>query len=99
MDRAGGFRRDMTRNAIGPGELPKQPQHSVSAALDIRKTFGIRAFEVGVRDQSRTAMTGPDDIDHVQIAFFNQAIEMDIDEVKPGGGAPMSKQTGLDVID
>src|SRR5205807_3587810 len=36
MDRPGSFRRHMTRDAIRPRELPKQPLQAVSAALDIR---------------------------------------------------------------
>ena len=49
-------------------------------------------------DQSRTAMTGADDIDHVEVVFFDQAIEVDIDEVEPSSGAPMPEQTRLDVF-
>src|ERR1035437_9197059 len=44
-------------------------------------------------------MAGPDDIDHVQIALFDQTVEMDIDEVVPGGSAPMPKQTRFDVFE
>ena len=79
----------MTRNAIRPGELPKEPQHPVSAALDIRKALGVGAFEIAMRHQPRTAMTRADDINHVQIVFFDQPVQMDINEVEPGGGAPM----------
>src|SRR5665648_394313 len=99
MDRTWRFRRDVAWNAIGPGELPKQPQHPVSAALDIRKSLRIGAFEIAMRDQPRTAVAGPDNIDHVQIALFDQTVEMDIDEVEPGGSAPMPKQTRFDVFE
>jgi hypothetical protein len=64
-DRSGRFRRDMTRDAIRPGELPKQPLQPVSAALDIRISLGLGAYEIAMRYQPRTAMTGADDIDHV----------------------------------
>src|SRR5664279_1234411 len=99
MDRTWRFRCDVAWNAIGPGELPKQPQHPVSAALDIRKSLRIGAFEIAMRDQPRTAVAGPDDIDHVQIALFDQTVEMDIDEVEPGGSPPMPKQTRFDVFE
>ena len=52
-----------------------------------------------MRDQPRTAMAGPDDIDHVQIALFDQTVEMDINEVEPGGGTPMPEQTRFDVFE
>ena len=44
-------------------------------------------------------MAGPDDIDHVQIALFDQTVEMDIDEVEPGGSTPMPKQSRFDVFE
>ena len=99
MDRARRFRRDMTGNAVRPGELPKQPLQSVSAALDIRIALGVGPFEIAMRHQPRTAMTGADDIDHVQIVFFDQPVQVHIDEVQPGRGAPMPEQTGLDVLE
>ena len=52
-----------------------------------------------MRHQPRTAMAGADDINHVQIVFFDQPVEMDINEVEPGGGTPMPKQTGFDVFE
>ena len=70
MDRAGRFRRDMTGNAVRPGELAKQPLQSVSAALDRRIALGVGPFEIAVRHQARTAMTGTDDVDHVQIVVL-----------------------------
>src|SRR5580704_6521722 len=69
MDRPRCFRRDMDGNAVWPGELSKQPLQPVSAALDIRIAFGIGPFQVAMRYQPRPAMTGADDIDHVQIVF------------------------------
>ncbi len=89
MDRPGSFRRDMTRDAIRPGELPKEPLQPVSTALDIRKALRVGPFEIAMRDQPRTAMTGTDDINHVQIVFFDQPVQVYVNEVEPGRGAPM----------
>ena len=44
-------------------------------------------------------MAGPDDINHVQIALFDQAVEMDINEIEPGGGAPMPEEASFDVFE
>jgi len=43
-------------------------------------------------------VTGTDDVNHVQIAFLDQPVEMNIDEVEASGGAPVSEQAGLDVL-
>ena len=99
MDRPRRFRRDMTRDAVWPGELPKQPLQPVSAALDIRIALGVGPFQIAMRHQSRTAMTGTDDINHVQIVFFDQPVQVHVNEIEPGGGAPMPEQTGLDVLE
>ena len=52
-----------------------------------------------MRHQPRTAMTGADDINHVQIVFFDQPVQVHINEVEPGGGAPMPEQTRFDVFE
>src|SRR5580704_2173539 len=41
MNRAGGFRRNVARYSVRPGELPKQPLQSVLAALDCRIALGV----------------------------------------------------------
>ena len=51
----------MARDAIRPGKLAKKPLQPGSASLDIRITLGIRTFEIGVRHEPRTAMTGTND--------------------------------------
>src|SRR6266404_5856772 len=81
--------RDMTRDAIRPGELPKEPLQPVSAALDIGISLRVGAFEIAMRHQPRTAMTWADDINHVQIVFFDQPVQVYVNEVEPSGGAPM----------
>ena len=42
-----------------------------------------------MRHQPRTAMTRANDINHVQIVFFDQPVQVHINEVEPGGSAPM----------
>ena len=44
-------------------------------------------------------MPGTDDINHVQVVFLDQPVQVDINEVEPGGGAPMSEQARFDVFE
>ena len=97
MDRAGRLRRHVAGDPVGPGELAKQPMQSVPAALEVRIDFGIGAFEIGMRDQPRPAVAGADDVDHVQVVFLDEPVEVHIEEVQSGGGAPMAEQPRLDV--
>ena len=74
MDRSGRLRRDVTGDAVGPGELAEQPLQAVPAALDIRIALRIGPFEIAVRHQPRTAMTRADDVNHVQVVLFDDPI-------------------------
>jgi hypothetical protein len=50
-----------------------------------------------MRHDPGAAMPGTDDIDHVQIIVFDQAIEVDVEHVQPRRRAPMAEQTRLDM--
>jgi len=43
-------------------------------------------------------MSGTDDVDHVEVMLCYQPVEVDIQEVQPGRGAPVPKQPGFHVI-
>ena len=97
VNRAGRLRRDVAGNAVGPGELAKQPLQPVPVALDVRVDLRIGAFEIGIRDQPRPAVAGADDVDHIQIVLLDQPVQMHIEEVQTRRGAPMAEQARLDV--
>src|ERR1700730_2663968 len=99
MDRSGSFRCDMAWDALRPGELPKEALQSVTAAVDVRIALRVGPFEIAVCHQPRTAMSGADDINHVEVVFFDQPVQVNINKVKSGGGAPMPEQTRLDVLE
>ena len=51
-----------------------------------------------MRHQPWSAMPRTDDVDHVKIVLHDQPIEVDVQEIEPGGGSPMAQQAGLDVL-
>ena len=97
VDRARRLRRDVTRDAAGERELLEQPLHPVRVLRDVGIDFAVRALEIGVGHQSRSAVPGPGDVDHVQVVLVDDAVQMDIDEVQPGRGAPVAEQARFDV--
>ena len=99
MDRAGRFRRDVAGNSVGPGKLAKQPLQSVPAAFDRRIVLGVRAFQIAVRHDARTAVARTDDVDHVQIVVLDQPVEVDVEEIQPRRRAPMAEQPRLDMFE
>ena len=98
VDRARRFRRRVTRDAAGEGELSEQLAQSVGIARDIGIDLAVAAFEIGVGDHARAAMAGTADIEHADIQRADDAVEMGVNEVQSGRRAPMAEQTGLDVL-
>jgi hypothetical protein len=51
-----------------------------------------------VRHKRRTAVAGADDVDHVQVVLLDQPVQVHINEIESGGGAPVPEQPRLDVF-
>ena len=98
VNRARGRRAHVARNAAGRRELTKQTRHPGHIFGDRRVDLGVRALEIDVREHRRTAMTGPGQIDDVEVVLADHAIEMRIDEAQPRRGSPMPEQSRLDVL-
>ena len=98
VDRAWRLGRDMARNPAGKRELSEEPLHALHVLRDVGIDFAVRAFEICVGDQSRSPMPGTSDVDHVEIVFLDQPIEVGVDEVEAWRGAPVPQKTWLDVL-
>ena len=57
---------------------------------DVWIYLGPCPFKIHVTDQRRTAMTGAGNVDDVEIVFLYDPIQVDVDEILTGRGAPMS---------
>src|SRR6516165_7348043 len=55
-------------------------------------------LEIGVRDQTRPAMSGAGDIDHVEVVLFDHPVEVHVDEIQTGRSSPMPEKSRLDVV-
>ena len=84
MDAAGRFRCNVAGNATGEAELFEQPGHSFFVLADVRIDFAVGAFEISMRHERRTAVSWTNDVDHVQVIFFDDPIEMHAQHVDPG---------------
>ena len=98
VDGAGRLRRHMARNPAGERELGEEPLHALHVLRDARIDFAVGAFEIGVGDQPRTAMSGAGNVDHIEIVFLDEPIEVRVDEVEPRRRAPVPKKARLDVL-
>ena len=80
------------------GKLSEQLAQAIGVAADVGIDFAVAALELGVRHHAGSAVTWAADVDDVEIAGADYAVEVGIDEVQPGCGAPMSQQLRLDVV-
>src|SRR5579859_3291617 len=96
MDGAGSFRRNVAGNAVRPRKLLEQTLHPILVLLDVGIDLGVRAFEICVCDKAGSAVSGPNDVNHVEIVLHDQPVEMGVDEIQPSGRAPVAQQTRLD---
>jgi hypothetical protein len=99
VDRAWRLGSYVTGDAPRKGELPKQAPQTLLVVADVRVDLAVGALEIGVGDQPRASMAGTGHEDDVQIARLDQTVQMRVDEVQAGGGAPVAEQTRLDVLD
>src|SRR3974390_1420829 len=88
----------MARNTAREGELSKQALHALFIKRNIRIDLAIRPLEVGVRDQTGTAMPGARDVDHVEIALLDHPVQVNVDEIQAGRCSPMAEKPRLDVV-
>src|SRR5579883_2822233 len=98
MNGARRFRGNVAGNSARKRELLEQPLHAFHALRDVRVDFAISAFQIRIRYNARAAMTRANDVDDIQVVALDQPIEVDIDEVQPGRGSPVSEQAWLDVL-
>ncbi len=97
MDRAGALRRGVTGNSAGEGELQEEfPQPGLVLA-DIWINLAVGAFEIGVCHDGRPAVPGTGDVNHVEVVLLDDPVQVRVNEVLAGRGAPVSQQHVLHV--
>ena len=90
--------RDVAGNAAGEGELPEQFAQAFGVLLDAGVHLAVGAFEIGVGDQPGTTVTRPGHVDDVGVAVADDPVQVGVDEIESGGGAPMPQQSRFDVV-
>ena len=88
----------MARNASRETELFEQALHSLQVLRNVGIKFAVGSLHVRLCNQPRTAVARTNNVNHVEIVAFDDSIQVNIDEVEAGSGAPMSKKARLDVL-
>ena len=94
---AGRLRRSVARNAAGKGKLQKQFAQPLFVLADIGIIFAVGSLEVSVAHHRRPAVAGPGNVNHVQVVFLNDTIEVGVDEILARRCPPMAEQHMFDI--
>ena len=98
MDGAGCLRCDVRRDAAREGELLEQLLQAHLVAGDLRVDVGVDTIKVVAGHQSGTAMAGAGDVERLLVALRDHAVQVGVEEVESGCGAPVAEQSRLDVV-
>ena len=98
VDGARSLGRDVAGHAAGEGKLLEEALHALFVAGDIRINFLVAAVQPVLGDHGIAAVARAGDVNHVEVKLFDNAVEVGVDEVLPGYGAPMAHNFLLDVL-
>ncbi len=98
VDGARGLGRDVRRDAAGEGELLEQPLHALAIAGYVRVDFLIAAVQPVLGDHGVAAVARAGDVYHVEVKFLDDTVQVGVDEVLTGHGAPVADDLLFDVV-
>ena len=79
-------------------KLAEQAPHARRVLADVGVYLTVGAIQIVLGNDGISAMTWTGEINHIQIIFYNGTIQMGINKVLPGTGAPMAHNGTFDVL-
>ena len=98
VDRAGRLRRGMAGDPAREGELAEQLPHARLVGAHVRVQLAVRPLEIGVGDDARPAVARAGDVDRVEVAGTDRAVQVRVDQIQAGRRAEVAEQPRLDVL-
>ena len=89
VDRARTLRRCVAGNPSGKRELKKELPKPGLILADVRIDLAVSALEISVAHDGRAAVPGAGDVNHVEVVFLDDPVQVHVDEVLPGRRAPV----------
>src|SRR5438552_655122 len=97
MDRARALWRCMAGNSSWKRKLNEELAQPGLIGADVWIDLAVGALEISVGHDSRAAVPRAGDINHVEVVFLDDPVQMHVNEVLPGGRTPMAQQHMLHV--
>ena len=76
--------------------MKELPQPGLILA-DVGIDLAVSALEIGVAHDGRAAVPGAGNVNHVEVVFLDDPVQVHVNEVLPGRRAPVSQQHVLHV--
>src|SRR5450756_2140262 len=92
VDRARALWRCVAGDASGKRKLNKELPKPRLVLADVGIDLAVSALEIRVADNRRTAVPGAGDVNHVEVVFLDDPVQVHVDEVLPRGRAPVAQQ-------
>src|ERR1039458_1523458 len=87
----------MAGDASGEWKLEKKFLQPGFILTDVRINLAVCSFKIGVAHNRRATMAGPGDVNHVEVVFFDDAVQVRVNKILSGRRAPVSQQHVLHV--
>src|SRR5216117_1901018 len=87
----------MAGNSSGKRKLGEELPEPSLVLADVWIDLAVRALEIGVGHDRRAAVPGAADVNHVEVVFLDDPVQMRVNEVLPGCRAPVSQQPELHI--
>src|ERR1035438_8267766 len=97
VNRARAVRRRVAGYSSGKRKLKKELSQPGLILADVGIDLAVSAFEVSIAHDSRAAMPGAGDVDHIEVVFLDDPVQVRVNEVLARGRAPVSKQHVLNI--
>src|SRR5271166_2314259 len=85
----------MAGNSARKRELLKQLLKPGFVLSDVRINFTPSAFKINIAHERRATVAGTGDVEHVQVIFLDNPVQMHIDEILARRRAPVSDHQWL----
>src|SRR3569623_3314 len=89
----------MARDAAGKRKLTKQTLDALHILRDGRIELAVGALQIGIRDNSRSTMARAGHEQDVQIALFDETVEVRVNEIQSGYRSPVTKKPRFNMLD
>src|SRR5579862_4969131 len=98
MNRSWDLGRAVASELAGKGKSPEKLEHALCVLAFLRINLRIGSFEIAVREHSRRPVAWTGNIDHIQIVFSDDPIQVDPRKCLARVRAPVPKQSILKVL-